>query len=262
MVRRTTSGGSSSPIRPAPEPELLRHAFGHHERVAVAVVEPGRDGSGQLQMLALVVAHRHLGGVVQQDVRGHQHRIGEQAEPHRPGPRRLLLELDHPGRLPVMGHAFQQVVQLGVLGDLGLHDQGGARRIDAGGEQHGGLFEGERPYRAGVVLHGHRMQIGDHRDRLGPVLRGDQRADGAQQVAELQVPGGLETGEAAGPGESGGHGGCPFEEVRGTARPQTPAHVDTETAACVQAAGAFLRVLGWAALRTATNRGSRACPEC
>jgi hypothetical protein len=161
-------------------------------------------------MLILVLADRHLRRVVQQDVRGHQHRIGEQAQPHRPVAGRLLLELDHPGRLPDMGQAFQQVVQLDVFRDLRLRDQRGAARIDAGGEQHGGLFERERPYRRWIVFSGERVQVRDHRDGLGSVLRGDQRADGAEQVAELQVPGGLKTGQAAGRDRCGGHGGCPF----------------------------------------------------
>ena len=46
-------------------------ALGHDERVAVAVVEPDREVAGQLDVLALVVAHRDLVGVVGEDVGGH-----------------------------------------------------------------------------------------------------------------------------------------------------------------------------------------------
>ena len=58
-------------------------AFGHHERVAEAVVEADRDVAGELDVLALVVADGHLVGVVEEDVGGHQHRVVEQADAHR-----------------------------------------------------------------------------------------------------------------------------------------------------------------------------------
>ena len=44
---------------------------GHGERVAEAAVEPDREVAGELEVLALVVAHRHLVGLVDEDVRGH-----------------------------------------------------------------------------------------------------------------------------------------------------------------------------------------------
>ena len=61
--------------------------------VAVAGVEPHGQVPGQLQVLALVLPDRHLVGLVEQDVGGHQHRVGEQpdvgglgAQPWRPCP--------------------------------------------------------------------------------------------------------------------------------------------------------------------------------
>ena len=45
--------------------------LGHDERVAVAAVEALGDVAGQLEVLALVVAHRHPVGVVEEDVGGH-----------------------------------------------------------------------------------------------------------------------------------------------------------------------------------------------
>ena len=53
--------------------------LGHDERVAVARVEPDRDVAGELDVLALIVAHRHAVGVVEEDVGRHQGRVGEQA---------------------------------------------------------------------------------------------------------------------------------------------------------------------------------------
>ena len=48
--------------------------LGHHEGLAVAVVEALGDVAGELEVLALVVAHRDLVGVVQEDVGGHERR--------------------------------------------------------------------------------------------------------------------------------------------------------------------------------------------
>ena len=49
------------------------------EDLAEARVEAAADLARQLEVLHLVVADRHAGGAVEQDVGGHQDRIGEQA---------------------------------------------------------------------------------------------------------------------------------------------------------------------------------------
>ncbi len=54
------------------------HRLGDHEGFAEASVEPLRDVTGQLDVLALVVADRHPIRVVQEDVGGLQRRVGEQ----------------------------------------------------------------------------------------------------------------------------------------------------------------------------------------
>ena len=53
--------------------------LGHDERVAVAGVEPDGEVAGELDVLALVVAHGHPVGVVEEDVGRLQRRVGEQA---------------------------------------------------------------------------------------------------------------------------------------------------------------------------------------
>ena len=58
--------------------------LGDDEGLAEAVVEPLGELPGELEVLALVVAHGHQVGVVQQDVRGHQDRVGEQPAADRP----------------------------------------------------------------------------------------------------------------------------------------------------------------------------------
>ena len=47
--------------------------LGHHERLAEALVEAPRDVAHELEVLALVLAHRHLVGAVGQHVGRLQH---------------------------------------------------------------------------------------------------------------------------------------------------------------------------------------------
>ena len=54
--------------------------FRHSEHRAIQTVEPLRNIAGQLTMLLLVRAHRHIVRLVQQNVRRHQRRIGKQTE--------------------------------------------------------------------------------------------------------------------------------------------------------------------------------------
>ncbi len=56
------------------------HADGYGEDLAVAIVEPLGDLAGQLEVLALVVAHGDLLRRVEQDVARHQHRIGQEPD--------------------------------------------------------------------------------------------------------------------------------------------------------------------------------------
>ena len=80
--------------------------LGHDEDLAEARVEADRDVAHQLEVLALVVADRHLVGAVGEHVGRHQHRVEEQ-----PGGDqlalggRLLLELVHAVEVAVGGDA-------------------------------------------------------------------------------------------------------------------------------------------------------------
>lgn len=86
----------------------------------VAGVEPSGQVAGQFYVLALVLPHGDLVGVIQQDVGGHQDRVGQQRHPDLLLASGLLPELDHALGLAVTGEALQQVVQLGVFGNVGL----------------------------------------------------------------------------------------------------------------------------------------------
>jgi hypothetical protein len=103
------------------------------ERVAVAfarssaevVVEFLRDVARQFEMLLLVLADRHMGGAIDQNVGRHQHRIGVEADRGvlavLAG---LLLELRHAVEPAEAGDAVEHPGELGMLGDLALveHD--------------------------------------------------------------------------------------------------------------------------------------------
>ena len=56
--------------------------LGLDEHLAVGGVEAARDLARELEVLALVLAHRHLVGLVEQDVGRLEHRVEEQARAH------------------------------------------------------------------------------------------------------------------------------------------------------------------------------------
>ena len=87
-------------------------------------------------MLTLVLTNRDLVRVIEQDVCGHQHGIGEEAHGRSLGavPAGLVLELRHPACLAEAGQAGQDPGQLGMLGDMALHEEGRPVRVDAGRE--------------------------------------------------------------------------------------------------------------------------------
>ena len=175
--------------------------LGHDERVAVAAVEALGDVAGELEVLALVVAHRHLVGVVQEDVGRLQRRVGEQPGGDEVLPLGLVLELRHAPQLPEAGDALQDPGQLGVLGHVALDEQGAdapgrARRPAAPGPARGCLARSS----PGVLGHGEGVEVDDAEEAVGPVLVVDPVAHRPEQVAEVEVAGGLDAGEDAGHG--------------------------------------------------------------
>ncbi|MBG9885107.1 hypothetical protein ABE10_00605, partial [Bacillus toyonensis] len=92
--------------------------------------------AGQLDVLLLVVADRNDLRLVQQDVGGHQHGVGEQAHRGRVGAvaLRLVLELGHASGLAEAGDRAEDPGELRVGAHVGLHVQRRLRRLDAGGD--------------------------------------------------------------------------------------------------------------------------------
>ncbi len=119
--------------------------LGHDERVAVAGVESHGGVSGELEVLALVVADGDDVGVVQQDVGRLQRRVGEQCGRNEAArPVGLVLELRHAAQLAEGDRGLHQPAQLGVFGNLGLDEQRGDVGVDADGQEDLGDVEGAR----------------------------------------------------------------------------------------------------------------------
>ncbi len=170
------------------------------------MVEPLRQVPGQLQVLPLVLADRHLVGPVQQDVGGLQDRVGEQPDAglFRPGPGRLVLELDHPARLAEAGQAAEHPGKLGVLGHVTLHEHDAALRVKAGGQQLGGRDPAATAQVGRLLRHRDRMQVDNAVDGIVRLLQRHPLAQGAEIVAEMErVSGGLDAGEHSGSGHPG-----------------------------------------------------------
>ena len=71
-------------------------AVGNDERFAEIAIEAFREIARQFKMLFLILADRDEVGLIKQNVRGHQHRIGEQADAGTFGVAlALVLELRH-----------------------------------------------------------------------------------------------------------------------------------------------------------------------
>ena len=148
-------------------------------------------------MLPLVIADRNLVRVVGQDVRGHEDRIEEEAGRDELLLSGLLLELGHPAKLAVRGHARQQPTELGVFLDVGLPEQDAALGVEARGQQNRSAVVHARRQVTRVVGDGDRMEIDETVDRLAPVLPGDVLPDPPDVVPEVEDAGRLDAREDA-----------------------------------------------------------------
>ena len=149
-------------------------------------------------MLALVVAHRHAGGVIGVDVGGHQVRIDvEPGGGGLPVAAGLVLELRHPVQPAEPGHAVEDPGQPRMRADRGLHEQDGACRIDAAGQHGGGHLQNLRAQNRRVLPGGDGVQVHHAIQALVILLQRHPLADGAQIVADGGNAGRLDAGEDA-----------------------------------------------------------------
>ena len=157
------------------------------------VVEFLGDVARQLQVLLLVVADRHMGGAVGEDVGRHQRRIGEQADRGvlavLAG---LLLELRHAREPAHAGDAVEDPGKLGVLDDPALVEDDVALRVDAGRQERRRHLARRLDELDGILPGGDGVLVDDAIDAVVAGLQLRKAADGAEIVAEMQIAGRLD----------------------------------------------------------------------
>ena len=170
---------------------------GDHESLPVAVVEADGDLARQLQMLALVVTDGYGGRVVEQDVRRHEHRVGEEADTDRLLALALVLELRHAAQLAHGGRALEEPCQTRVLGDLTLDEEGAAVGVEPHREQVQHGVECVGPERLGRDLRRERVEVNDAVEGVVAVLEAHPVPQRAEVVAQREVAGGRDAREDA-----------------------------------------------------------------
>ena len=163
------------------------------------VVEFLRDVAGELEMLLLVLADRHMGGVIEQNVGGHQVRIDVESDARvlavLAG---LLLELGHAIEPADARDAIEDPGELGVARHLALIEDDVRLRIDARGDERGRHLAGVAGELVGVLEHGDGVQIDHAIEAVMLGLKRHELGDGAEIIAEMQIAGRLHAGEYAG----------------------------------------------------------------
>ena len=196
----------AAPVRQAhhPGPLFEDHRLGNLEHRIVLTAETGIDAllsdvAGQFQMLFLVLTNRHQIGVIEKDVRRHQHGIVEQTDGDVVALfDRLLLELDHPLQPVQRGDAVEKPAKLAVGGHLALNEDRAPLWIHSAGEIQGCGAQGVLGELSRVVGNRDRMQINHAHIGVVGVLQIDPVTDRPQPVAQMKGTGWLDTGENPG----------------------------------------------------------------
>ena len=170
-------------------------SVGDHEGLPVAVIEPDGHVAGELQMLALVVAHRDGRGVVEEDVGRHQCGVGEERDACRLLSLSLVLELRHPPQLAHGDRALQQPGQSGVLGDVALDEEGATVGIEPDGQQVQGRIERVGAQVGRLDLRGEGMEVDHAVEGVVAVLEGNPVPEGPEVVPQREVAGRRNAGE-------------------------------------------------------------------
>ena len=175
------------------------NSFGHHEGLAHLVVEPAGHVSGHLQVLQLVFAYGHKIRIVQQNVRGHQHGVREQAPVHVLQPIRLVLETVGERQALVREKAIQVPREFGHFCDIALAVEDRSLGVEAKREPGSGHRVGIFPQRRSVLDLRQGVHIGDEQERLVFRLVSEVNGgpNGAEQVAQMGGACALYAGEDA-----------------------------------------------------------------
>src|SRR5260221_415346 len=170
------------------------------DRLSEVVVEFLRDVARELQVLLLVLADGYMRGTINQDVGGHQSRIGVETDRGILAVlARLLLELGHAVEPAEAGDAGEHPGELGMLRGLALVEHDGLFRCHAARHERRGhlarIFRqllGPAPDRNRL---GDGVQVDHAIDAVVLVLQRDELRDGAEIIAEMQVAGRLHAGK-------------------------------------------------------------------
>ena len=144
-------------------------------------------------MLLLVLSHRDIIRLIEQDIRSHQHRIGKQA-----GVDVVLmlcgfvLELGHPGQLPEHGVAVQDPGKLRMLRNVGLQEKNVLLRVQAAGNVLCQLVDGTLSEIRRRLTHRDGVHIRHEVIALKLIRAVRPVLDGAEVIPEVQVSAGLD----------------------------------------------------------------------
>ena len=147
-------------------------------------------------MLLLVGPNRNEVSLIEQDVRHHQHWIGEQSGIHILGMAgALVFELGHPAQLSKLGVAGQDPVQFSVGFDMALDKCDRLFRVNPAGEQQRIGREGIFPQGFGILPDGDRVLVNDRIAAVVFFLHQLPVANRAQVVAQSEGSGRLDAGK-------------------------------------------------------------------
>ena len=175
---------------------LREVAFRQLEDLAVRVVEARGDVARELEVLRLVGTDRHVVGLIEQDVAGHQGRVGEEAGidvVRMLG--RLIFELRHARELAELRAAVHDPAHLGMALVVALDEDEALLRVDAAGEQQRKRLARLLAALLRVDVDRHGVQVGDEVVAVVVLLHLLPAADGAEVVAEREDARRLDTGE-------------------------------------------------------------------
>ena len=167
------------------------------EDFAEADVEAAGGLARELEVLHLVFPDRDDRRLVEEDVRAHQHRVGEEADGDVLLAGALLLELGHPVEVAERRHVREIPGELGVLADVALDEQGAPVGVDSARDEvprHGVDAAAEL---GGLVFDRDRVGVDDAEEKLllllGDLLR--PGADGPQPVSDVKLTARLDSGQ-------------------------------------------------------------------
>ncbi|MNP24080.1 hypothetical protein D3C76_1168220 [compost metagenome] len=122
-------------------------------------------------MLLLIFTHRHLVGLIQQNVSRHQYRIVKQTGVDVFSVTgRFILELGHAAQFTEIGVAIQGPAQLRVFRDVRLNEDGAFLRIDTAGQIQRKGVERRFTQLLRILAHGNGMLVNDAVDTVIVIL--------------------------------------------------------------------------------------------